>query len=67
MMKLIGYSWETNFYRSLENRNRDGGNMQDIITFNEVLSNFGIQEIPLKGRNITSSNMQQEPLLEQLD
>jgi hypothetical protein len=42
-----------NFYRSLENRNRDGGNMQDIITFNDVLSNLGLQEIPLKGRNFT--------------
>jgi hypothetical protein len=56
-----------NFYRSLENRNRDGGNMQDIITFNEVLSNLGLQEIPLNGRNFTWNNMQQEPLLEQLD
>jgi endonuclease/exonuclease/phosphatase family metal-dependent hydrolase len=56
-----------NFYRSLESRNREAGNMHDIITFNEVLSNLGLLEIPLKGRNFTWSNMQHEPLLDQLD
>jgi hypothetical protein len=56
-----------NFYRSLEDGNREGGNMQDIIIFNEVISNLGLQEIPLKGRNFTWSNMQQNPLLEQID
>jgi hypothetical protein len=56
-----------NFYRSLENRNRDGGNMLDIMVFNSIISNLGLQEIPLKGRKFTWSNMQQEPLLEQLD
>jgi hypothetical protein len=56
-----------NFYRSLQDRNREGGNMHDIIVFNEMISNLGLQEIPLKGRNFTWSNMQQEPLLEQLD
>jgi hypothetical protein len=56
-----------NFYRSLENRNKQGGNMQDVIVFNSIISNLGLQEIPLKGRKYTWSNMQQEPLLEQLD
>jgi endonuclease/exonuclease/phosphatase family metal-dependent hydrolase len=56
-----------NFYRSLKDRNREGVNMQDIIIFNEVISNLGLQEIPLKGRNFTWSNMQQNPLLEQID
>jgi hypothetical protein len=56
-----------NFYRSLESRNRDGGNMQDIIVFNSIISNLGLQEIPLKGRKFTWSNMHQQPLLEQLD
>jgi hypothetical protein len=32
-----------------------------------VISNLGLQEIPLKGRNFTWSNMQQNPLLEQID
>jgi hypothetical protein len=40
-----------NFYKSLEDRNKGGGNMQDIIIFNEVISNLGLQEIPLKGRS----------------
>ena len=46
-----------NFYRSLENRNRDGGNINDIFIFNEVIRNVGLQEIPLKGRKHTWSNM----------
>jgi hypothetical protein len=56
-----------NFYRSMENKNRNGGNMHDIMVFNEIISNLGLQEIPLKGRNYTWSNMQQDPLLVQLD
>jgi hypothetical protein len=38
-----------NFYRSLQDKNREGGNMQDIIIINEIISNLGLQEIPLKG------------------
>jgi hypothetical protein len=55
-----------NFYRSLENRNREVSNVQDIMVFNSIISNLGLQEIPLKGRKFTWSNMQQEPLLEHL-
>jgi hypothetical protein len=51
----------------MENRNREGGNMQDIMIFNSIISNLGLQEIPLEGRKYTWSNMQQEPLHEQLD
>jgi hypothetical protein len=58
---------DINFYRSMENRNREGGNMHDIMIFNEVISNLALQEIPLKGRNYTWRNMQHCPLLEQLD
>jgi hypothetical protein len=36
------------FYRSLSNRNRDGGNMNDIMVFNEIISDLGLLEIPLK-------------------
>jgi exonuclease III len=56
-----------NFYRSLSDRNRNGGNMNDVMIFNEVISNLGLLEIPLKGRKFTWSNMQNEPLLEQID
>jgi hypothetical protein len=51
----------------MENKNRDGGNMQDTMVFNEVISNIGLQGIPLIGRSYTWSTMQQDPLLEQLD
>ena len=56
-----------NFYRSLNDRNRRGGNMNDIMIFNEIISNLGLLEIPLKGRKYTWSNMQDDPLLEQID
>jgi hypothetical protein len=56
-----------NFYISLSDRNKDGGNMNDIMIFNEIINNLGLMEIPLKGRKFTWSNMQNEPLLEQID
>ena len=56
-----------NFYRSLENRNKPGGNLQDTLIFNEVIGHLGLVELPLKGRAFTWSNMQNDPLLEQLD
>jgi endonuclease/exonuclease/phosphatase family metal-dependent hydrolase len=56
-----------NFYRSLENRNRSGGNFQDTQIFNEAIDHLGLVELPLKGRAFTWSNMQDNPLLEQLD
>ena len=56
-----------NFIRSLENRNRPGGDLNDIFLFNEIIGHLGILELPLKGRAFTWSNMQDEPLLEQLD
>jgi hypothetical protein len=56
-----------NFYRSVENRNKDGANLNDIFTFNEIISHLGLVELPIKGRFYTWSNMQEDPLLEQLD
>jgi len=61
---LIG---DFNFYRSLTDRNRPGGDINDVFIFNEIISHLGLQEIPLKGRKYTWSNMQQETLLEQID
>jgi hypothetical protein len=61
---LIG---DFNFYRSPEDRNRDGANYSDMETFNSIISHLGLVEIPLKGRRFTWSNMQDSPLLEQLD
>jgi hypothetical protein len=56
-----------NFYRSLEDRNRPGGNLNDTLIFNDIIGHLGLVGIPLKGRAFTWSNMQQTPLLEQLD
>lgn len=41
--------------------------MNDILIFNEIISNVGLVEIPLKGSSFTWSNMQDQPLLQQLD
>lgn len=56
-----------NFIRSVENRNLPGGDVNDIMLFNEIISNVGLTEIPLKGMAYTWSNMQDQPLLQQLD
>jgi hypothetical protein len=61
---LVG---DFNFYRYSNSRNRPGANLQDIATFNEIISYLGLIELPIKGRAFTWSNMQTEPLLEQLD
>jgi hypothetical protein len=60
---LVG---DFNFYRSLEDRNR-GGNYNDMETFNSIIGHHGLMEIPLKGRDFTWSNIQESPLLEELD
>jgi hypothetical protein len=38
-----------------------------MLMFNEAISQLGIVELPLKGRQYTWSNMQKSPLLERLD
>lgn len=56
-----------NLYRSLENRNRPGGNIRDILDFNNTIAALELNELPLIGRAFTWSNMQEDPLLEQVD
>jgi exonuclease III len=56
-----------NFIKSLENRNLPSGDVNDIFIFNEIIGQLGFLELPLKGRRFTWSNMQDSPLLEQLD
>jgi hypothetical protein len=56
-----------NFYRFVENRNQPGANLNDIKTFNEIISYLGLIELPIKGRSFTWSNMQRDPFLVQLD
>jgi hypothetical protein len=55
-----------NFYRSVQDRNKDGADTNDIFIFHDIISSIEV-EIPLKGRNFTWSNMQHNPLLERLD
>lgn len=61
---LIG---DFNFYRTSDNRNRPGGNFNDTLIFNNIISHLGLTELPIKGRSYTWSNMQDSPLLEQVD
>ena len=49
--------------RSLDNRNRPGGNINNMLRFNSIIQHLDLEEIPLKGW----SNMQDSPLLEKLD
>ena len=56
-----------NFIRSVDNRNKPGADMNDIFIFNEIISHLSLVELPLKGRALTWSNIQDQPLLEQLD
>ena len=51
-----------NFMRYPNNRNRAGGNVQYMLSFNDAISARALVEIPLKGRNFTWSNMQHAPL-----
>lgn len=56
-----------NFIRGPENRNKSGGDTTDMFTFNEFIQTQSLVELPIKGRSYTWSNMQLNPLLEQLD
>ena len=56
-----------NFIRAPDNRNRGGGDANDMLLFNEFIRRQSLVELPIKGRSFTWSNMQSDPLLEQLD
>lgn len=56
-----------NLIRRPEDRNKEGGDPQEMFLFNEAISNLGLVEIPLQGRRFTWTNKQTEPLLERLD
>jgi hypothetical protein len=58
---------DSNFHRSVANRNKPGGNISDTLIFNDAIGHLGLIEFPIKGRAFTWSNMQSDPLLEQLD
>jgi exonuclease III len=48
-------------------RSRPGGNYNNMMNFSSAIQALDLEEIPLKGRNFTWSNMQDDPLLEKLD
>jgi hypothetical protein len=56
-----------NLMRSPENRNRPGGNISDMLLFNDIIQHLDLAEISVVGRSFTWSNMQPDPLLEKLD
>jgi hypothetical protein len=56
-----------NLMRSPENRNRPGGDTNNMMLFNDIISHLNLVEVPLKNRSFTWSNMQQNALLEKLD
>ena len=56
-----------NYIRSPTNRNKPGGDPASMMTFNNIIVNLDLVEIPLKGRAFTWSNKQDQPLLKKLD
>ena len=60
---LVGHF---NLIRSPHDRNRPGGDTNNMLMFNSLLQQQDLVEIPIKGRNFTWSNMQDSPLLEKL-
>lgn len=56
-----------NLIRYPENRNKPGGDVNNMLAFNEALSNLGLLELPLHGQRYTWTNKQEHPLLQQLD
>jgi hypothetical protein len=56
-----------NLIRRPSDRNRLGGNIQEMLRFNKVISHLGLEELPLQGNRFTWSNMQTSLLLERLE
>jgi hypothetical protein len=56
-----------NLIRCPENINRPGGNVNELLLFNDVISHLDLVEVPLKNKVFTWSNMQSNCLLEKLD
>jgi hypothetical protein len=61
---LVG---DFNLLRRLSDRNKDGGNIHDMLSFNATLSNLRLEELKLFGNKYTWTNKQESPLLERLD
>ena len=55
---LVG---DFNLYRSVEDRNRVGGDARDMQKFNDLIFDLELVDIPFSGRSFTWSNMQLVP------
>ena len=51
-----------NLIGSPHDRNRPGGDTNNMLMFNSLIQQLDLVEIPLKGRNFTWTNMQELPL-----
>jgi exonuclease III len=56
-----------NLMRKPQDRNREGGDLNEMFMFNDAISALALNEIVLQGRKYTWSNMQLSPLLQKID
>jgi len=61
---LVG---DFNHYRSVENRNKLGGDANEMQLFNDLISALDLIELPFNDRTFTWSNMQLDHLLIKLN
>ena len=55
-----------NLIKKPEDRNREGGDINEMYLFNEAISALRIVELPLLGRYLTWTNKQTPPLMDRL-
>jgi hypothetical protein len=61
---LVG---DFNLIRCQSDRNKPRSNINEMLVFNEAISNLRLEELKLYGNRVTWSNNQQSPILERLD
>jgi hypothetical protein len=61
---LVG---DFNLIRHPSDRNRPGGNVNEMLQFNTAISNLRLEELRLNESRFTWTNKQETPLLERLD
>jgi hypothetical protein len=54
-------------YRRQSDRNKTGSNIQNMLAFNNAISNHRLEELKHFGNKFTWTNKQESPLLERLD
>lgn len=52
-----------NLIRNEASRNKPGGNINEMMSFNAAISNLRLVELPRHGKKYTWSNKQENPLL----